>query len=129
MDTALNGKGAGINKKIETALGGTDAVWHTNGHTIGLHLIKHEVQVTLLHCPDDGKCAIREVPCVVRYFIDTFGLECNVGTAAIEGPTMEIAWALLGDTYDLNSCQLWWIPLNDEAFASWLDGKGIPELN
>ena len=129
MDTALDGKGAGTSKKIETALGGTDAVWHTDGHTIGLHLVKHEVEVTLLNCPDDGKCAVREVSCVVKYFIDTFGLECNVGTAVINGPSMEIAWALLGDTYDLNSCQLWWIPLNDEAFASWLDGKGSPELN
>ena len=69
MDTALDGKGAGISKKIETALGGTDAVWHTDGHTIGLHLVKHEVQISLLHCPEDGKCAIREGSALCRQIL------------------------------------------------------------
>jgi len=106
---------------METALG-SDVVWHTDGHIISLRLNKHEVQVTLDNCPGDGNCAVREVECVVEYFIDTFGLECNVGSASVAA-TMEIAWALMGDDHHVQECQLWWIPVEDDAFSSWLSTK------
>ncbi len=108
---------------METAVGGQEAEWHTDGHRIELRLVKNEVLVSLQHCPEDGKCEVREVPCVVKYFVDTFGLECNVGSVYINSSVMEIAWALMGDSFDLGACQLWWIPTEDEAFASWLDTK------
>lgn len=109
---------------METALGsGTEAVWHTDKHRITLRLVKNEVIATLSHCPEEGNCEVRETPCVVRYFVDTYGLECNVGTTYLDSKEMEIAWALIGDSFDLGACQLWWIPLSDEAFASWLDSR------
>ena len=108
---------------MHTAVDGQEASWHTDGHRLGLRLVKNEIIITLLHCPDTEKCSVREVDCVVKYFVDTFGLECNVGSTDITGPEMEIAWALMGDSFDLGACQLWWIPLEDEAFASWLDSK------
>jgi len=46
-------------------------------------------------------------------------LECNVGQAAAR-PELEIAWTLLGDDLELESCQLWFLPVDDPAFASWV---------
>jgi hypothetical protein len=36
---------------------------------------------------------------------------------------MEIAWALMGDDFHVQECQLWWIPVEDDAFSSWLSAK------
>ena len=108
------------------AISDYEASWYSDGHIVGLYLNKNEVEVRLIKCPHDkrdGPCAVREVPCVVEYFVDTFGLEGNVGTAEAR-PEMEIAWTLLGDSYDLNACQMWWIPAEDTAFASWLSSRG-----
>jgi hypothetical protein len=106
---------------METALG-ADVVRHTDGHIISLRLNKHEVEVELSHCPEEGSCLVREAQCVVEYFINTFGLECNVGSAEVAS-TMEIAWALMGDNFHVQECQLWWIPVEDDAFSSWLSTK------
>lgn len=99
-----------------------EATWHTDGHLVYLQLEQSNLQVTLAACPhgkQGGPCDSREAPCIVEYFINNFGLECNVGSAAAQ-PEMEIAWTLLGDDFDLASCQMWWLPLEDVAFASWL---------
>jgi hypothetical protein len=102
-----------------------EASWHSDGHILEFNLNKSNVDVSLSSCPwekDDGPCAVRTAPCVVEYFVKTFGLECNVGAAAAK-PLMEIAWTLLGDPFDLDACQLWWIPSEDSAFASWLASR------
>jgi hypothetical protein len=99
-----------------------DATWHTDGHVLYLQLEQNELHIGLLSCPhgrQGGPCESREVPCTVEYFINNFGLECNVGSAPAQAE-MEIAWTLLGDDFDLGACQMWWLPLEDTAFASWL---------
>ena len=108
---------------MDTAVDGQEASWHTDGHRVSLRLVKNEIIVSLVHCPDTDKCSVREVSCVVKHFIDMYGLECNVGSVYITSPETEIAWALMGDDFDLDACLLWWIPSEDEAFASWLDSK------
>jgi len=105
-----------------------EATWHTDGHVVSISLEQSHLQIVLLRCPhgkQGGPCETREEPCAVEYFINAFGLECNVGSAGAQ-PEMEIAWTLLGDSFDLGSCQLWWLPLEDAAFASWL---GTHELS
>lgn len=102
-----------------------EASWHSDGHILELNLNKNSVDVSLSSCPwdkRDGPCAVRETPCVVEYFVRTFGLECNVGAAPAK-PLIEVAWTLLGDPFDLDACQLWWIPSEDSAFASWLASR------
>jgi len=102
-----------------------EATWHTDGHTVSLRLEQSKLELDLILCPHGGQggpCDSRENPCVVEYFINAHGLECNVGSAPAQ-PEMEIAWTLLGDSFDLASCQMWWLPLEDTAFASWLGGR------
>ena len=50
---------------METAVGGQEAEWHTDGHRVSLRLVKNEVIVSLIHCPEKGKCEVRETNCVV----------------------------------------------------------------
>lgn len=33
---------------------------------------------------------------------------------------MEISWTLVGDINNFDSCQLWFMPLNDEIFNAWI---------
>jgi hypothetical protein len=33
---------------------------------------------------------------------------------------MQIAWTVSGDMALLDECQVWVMPINDEAFAAWL---------
>jgi len=33
---------------------------------------------------------------------------------------MQIAWSISGDVSDTDLCQVWIIPIDDEAFAAWL---------
>lgn len=94
-------------------------VWHNDGHAMHLRLDKTELGIVQVDCPGTGECAHEQVGCLVKFFLLRFGLECNVGIAEPAG-VMPIAWTLVGDTYDIDTCQVWIIPTNDEAFAAWL---------
>lgn len=98
-------------------------IWHRDGHSIKLQLQKHELLITDVVCPGDSACSHEQAGCLVEWFLRRFGLDCNVGIAEPVG-SMEIAWTLVGDTYDLDLCQVWVIPVNDEAFAAWLLTQG-----
>ena len=109
----------------QSAISNYEATWHTDGHIVALQLEQSNLQLSLAICPhgkQGGPCNSREAPCIVEYFVNAFGLECNVGSAPVQ-PEMEIAWTLLGDDFDLGSCQMWWLPLEDTAFASWLGAR------
>ena len=100
----------------------TEADWHNDGHRVSLRLDGSGVGVNLIFCPGGrktGLCQHRTGRCVVDWFVSTYGLECNVGQAAAR-PELEIAWTLLGDDLELESCQLWFLPVDDPAFASWV---------
>ncbi len=96
-----------------------ESVWHNDGHSISLELNRSNLIVTEVKCPDVEECKHQSHGCMVRWFIDRYGLECNVGVtpAAAE---ITIALMFTGDMYDLESAQVWIIPTTDDAFAAWL---------
>jgi hypothetical protein len=40
---------------------------------------------------------------------------------------MEICWTSVGSQTDIDSMQLWFMPVNDDVFGAWLNTK-TPEL-
>lgn len=106
-------------------MNGTDEmVWHKDGHSVTLQINKSELKIIGTHCPhsqsETAPCRHEETPCVVKWFLQTFGMECNVGVAAPK-ETMELAWNLIGtERQELGSCQVWVIPVDDEAFSAWM---------
>lgn len=99
-------------------------VWHKDGHSVTLQINKSELEVIGVHCPHGGEtnapCRHEETPCIVKWFLQTFGMECNVGVA-VPSETMEIAWHFIGtERQELGSCQVWIIPVQDEAFSAWM---------
>jgi hypothetical protein len=97
-------------------------IWHSDHHVLHLRLQNADLIVEDITCPGSGECVHQQTACVVKHFINRFGLECNVGSCAPVA-AMEIAWTIQGDHYDLDQAQVWVIPLNDEVFASWLDAQ------
>lgn len=99
----------------------SELVWHNDGHAVNLRIEKSNLVVTSVDCPheENGICNIGPEGCVVKWFILRFGLECNVGVCE-PAPAISIAWALVGDTsLGMDSCQMWFIPKEDEFFAAW----------
>lgn len=99
-----------------------EMVWHNDGHIMHLQIQKHELVITHVTCPggDDAPCTHEQVNCVVEHFIRMYGLDCNVGIA-YPSASMKIAWSKTGNTYDLDTTQVWIIPTDDEAFAAWIE--------
>lgn len=97
------------------------ARWFTDGHHLWLELQKSELVVTGVQCPNeldpDGGCKHPRYGCLVRHFIQIYGLECNVGVCE-PAPHIEIAWSVMGDRADVDLCQVWIIPTSDPFFAS-----------
>ena len=95
----------------------SEMIWHKDGHIMHLQLNKENLLIFDVTCPG-GECK-NKVGCIVEWFLRRFGLDCNVGVAAPE-ENMEIAWCMVGDSENLDLCQVWVIPIGDEAFAAWL---------
>lgn len=102
----------------------SEMLWHNDGHHITLRLNKSEVEISDIFCPSGsaGECRHARVGCVVHYFISRFGLDCNVGSTAM-AQNIQICWSLIGDAYDIDAAQLWFVPLDDEIFQAWLSSK------
>jgi hypothetical protein len=99
-----------------------DIFWHKDNHVIHLQLNKSEVSIVHVHCPnnEDRECRVGKFECIVSWFLDRYGLECNVGICDISSE-IEIAWSAVGEDFDdPELCQVWVIPVNDEAFSAWL---------
>lgn len=98
-----------------------EIVWHNDGHSINLTINKSNIVVSSVICPghEDRACKVGQFTCIVTWFLDVYGLECNVGICEAS-PTVEIAWSAVGDFDDPQLCQVWVIPINDEAFSAWL---------
>lgn len=96
--------------------------WHGDGHVLWLQLARDELSVAAVVCPHggdpDAPCRARQTACLVRHFVERFGLECNVGVCA-PAEHLEVAWAVVGDRDDLDLAQVWVIPVADDVFASW----------
>lgn len=87
-----------------------------------LQLKKEFVEISHVTCPG-GEC-IEDGRCVVEWFLMRFGLECNVGVCPAAAD-LEIAWSLTGDKSDFDVCQVWVIPVDDEAFSAWLGMQSV----
>lgn len=101
-----------------------EMVWHKDSHAIQLQLSKSELRIVGITCPhegeDDAPCKHPDAPCVVKYFITRFGLECNVGVC-VPKEHLTIAWTMVGGSHnEIDACQVWFIPEDDEAFAAWI---------
>lgn len=98
-------------------------VWHNDHHAIHLRLDKDQLTITQVDCPGENHETTPACggvnDCIVSWFLLRFGLECNVGIAP-PSAVMPIAWSVVGDATDLDNCQVWIIPIEDEAFAAWL---------
>ena len=101
-------------------------VWHSDGHSIYMVLNRNELEIQVVSCPggEDQACRVGNFECIVDWFIGRYGLDCNVGVCEVN-PTMEIAWSVQGDTSDPDLCQVWIIPVADEAFSAWLSTQNI----
>jgi hypothetical protein len=95
-----------------------EMVWHNDGHVLHLKIDRAELVVVSIDCPDLGECSSEEHGCVVRWFIDRFGMECNVGSCPAS-ETLTICWTLSGSIRDMDAAQMWFMPLTDEVFNAW----------
>lgn len=105
-----------------------EVVWSNDGHTITLHLDKENLEILQVTCPHDSEqdesqdhpcLSNSRVGCVVKYFVNLYGFECNIGSCAPE-PVLEISWSLLGSIDDIDQAQLWFVPVKDEVFYAWM---------
>jgi hypothetical protein len=101
------------------------ALWYDDGHVIWLELNRSEVVVTTVMCPggEGAACRHPRIGCVVQYFVNAYGLECNVGICPA-AEQIQIAWTLIGGdpSYsDLDECQIWIVPTADDIFSSWAE--------
>jgi hypothetical protein len=101
-----------------------EMLWHNDGHSISLRINKSDVEIVDILCPTGrtGECHHERVGCIVSYFISRFGLDCNVGVCPAM-PNLQICWSLVGDPYEVDACQLWFVPLEDDVFYAWLATK------
>lgn len=104
-----------------------ELVWHNDGHKIYLQLEKATVSVVPLGCPFDedpsAPCYHKGLGgCAVRYFVQMYGLDVNVGIADPMAE-MPISWTLQGDGYSVDRAQLWIIPNNDIQFMGFLESQ------
>lgn len=102
-----------------------ELIWHDDGHELHLRIERDQIAINPLACPhgesEDATCYHRGLSgCVVRYFIQMYGLECNEGICPPD-ETMPIAWAFHGDLYDIDACRVWIMPKADTDFAGWLE--------
>lgn len=99
-----------------------EALWHKDGHFIHLMLEKEAVNVSSVTCPDGKECKTEEDACVVQFFVERYGLDVNVGSCPAAAD-IEIAWTLIGKMRDLESAQLWIIPVEDYVFQAFVDAQ------
>lgn len=104
--------------------------WYKDGHNIYLQLNKNELVIQVTSCPggENRKCKTETTECIVEWFLNCYGLDCNVGVSEIMS-NMEIAWSIQGDTSNTDLCQVWVIPIIDEAFSAWLTTQETPDPN
>lgn len=98
-----------------------EMTWHKDGHVIHLQLNRADVVISHIHCPGgEGRmCEVGRFECIVKYFLELYGLDCNVGICDCT-PDIEIAWTAVGNFEEADESQVWIIPIHDEAFSAWL---------
>jgi hypothetical protein len=102
----------------------SEMVWHNDNHVIHLRVNRSEVEIVQVDCPskENSACLQEGHGCVVQYFIDRFGFDCNAGSCPASAE-IQICWTIGGNLRDLDSCQLWFMPITDETFQAWITSK------
>lgn len=98
-----------------------EMVWREDGHAMVLELNRSEVVVVMVRCPNDndGPCRTnRNIGCIVEFFLMRFGFECNVGVCPASSE-IPIAWTVVGDPSDVDTCQVWVVPVADDVYGAW----------
>jgi hypothetical protein len=108
--------------------GEQEYLWHDDGHILYLMLSGPDLNITMIHCPNNGApdtdCFHDDAGgCLVEYFINNYGLDCNVGTC-VPQEELVIAWSVQGSLKHIDECQVWVIPVTDDMFASWRATQG-----
>jgi hypothetical protein len=104
-------------------------VWHNDGHKIELRINKAELEVLSTLCPHEDSAACKNMAgdCVVTWFINRFGMECNGGICPpVE--FLDISWTIVGDINNFDSCQVWFMPLTDDIFSAWMISNTAEEI-
>jgi|688.fasta_scaffold926380_2 hypothetical protein len=98
-----------------------EQTWHNDGHTLHLRINKSDLEIIDILCPHEGASPCKNImgDCIVTWFVNRFGMDCNGGLCP-PSEFMEISWTLVGDINNFDSCQLWFMPLNDEIFNAWI---------
>lgn len=103
-----------------------EVVWHDDGHRMVLSLTRSELHITMVVCPfggkAGGKCHHQKHGCVVNWFLMHYGLDCHVGVCP-PAEEIQIAWSLIGDSFDLEACQVWVISVDDMLFSAWASSQ------
>lgn len=97
--------------------------WKVDNHTVTFMLDQAEVKMFLANCPVviDGPCRFGpDGECIVRYYIQLYGIDLNVGSVIIDQEFVPIAWSYHGERNRLDEGQIWIIPVDDSSFGSWL---------
>lgn len=99
----------------------TEMVWHNDGHIIHLRIDRSEVNIVQIDCPnqDNDPCRLPSGDCAVKYFVELYGLDCNAGSCDAS-ESIQICWTLGGNPHDLDACQLWFMPIDDNTFQAWV---------
>lgn len=100
--------------------------WHNDGHRVIVLIDRSNVVVNLEYCPNGGKpntaCWHKEVDgCLVKYFVQMYGLEINEGMAPAS-LFRDISWTFI-EGYDLYTSQAFIIPNEDELFSEWVESQ------
>jgi len=101
-----------------------ELVWHNDGHQIELRINRSELEIIEVSCQaeDSESICMVDGQCIVKFFINRFGMECNIGICS-PSQYLEICWGIFGNFNDLEACQLWFVPINDEAFYAWMTSR------
>ncbi|CAB4155367.1 hypothetical protein UFOVP658_4 [uncultured Caudovirales phage] len=98
----------------------SDQYWHNDGHKITLQINRAEIEVLHIECPGgESECITEDYGCIVRWFIERFGMECNAGSCAPE-EVLEICWTIVGNKRNIDAAQVWFMPMKDDVFAAWM---------
>ena len=100
-------------------------VWHVDGHHLFLNINNDRLEVTAGPCPfgqsEEADCYHAGIGgCVVAFFVNLYGLDCNVGVAPPH-PTMEVAWSSEGSPWEIDLVEFVMIPTIDPQFVDWYE--------
>ena len=102
-----------------------DMVWRDDGHVISVRLSENKFIVDLHTCPfeesSEAACYLESIDgCLVRWFIDGYGVDCNVGEVEVVSP-MTIAWSKGGSGWEADLYQIHTISVDDPHFKEWAE--------